>query len=447
MADLTAFRKNKIELIEYEYTKDIENRVLMSEFSALEIDVLEEILYSSLRTPLSLLEKNLNLSSAKLAPILEILSKTKLFTVSSDHVLVDKEMRKYYEFQVLKFEDDFRPGMEYLQGLLRKVPIHVLPSWYSIPRTSHNIFDSIVEKYLQVPLTFQRYLMELTFTDPAAAGIMAAVYQSPDYCVDASDMMEKFTLTQEQFEEQMIFLEFSFVCCVSFRRVGDHFKKVITPFQEWHEYLLKVQAAELSAIIDEDKIVKEREDDFFFIKRLSALVDRSKDQPVTSDEADFSVLATRLCNLRLAEYNGRELKCNSDIVHWVNMDLKERGLYLYRNPLSVLRSQNHPEYLLNERVIREAEKSLLRVSPIGWVYLDEFLEGVFIPLHENQAISLKRSGRTWNYDLPKYSEEEIDFLKALIQDWLFEAGIVSLGKLKGRDCFCLTPFGQTVFVS
>jgi hypothetical protein len=171
MTELATFRKNKIELSEYEYEKDVRNRALMATFTSRDVEVLEEILYSSLRIPLSVLEQNVELSADELAPILAKLAPCGLFTVETDHVIVDKEMRKYYEQQVLKFEEDFKPGMEYLQALLKKVPIHVLPTWYAISRTSNNIFESIVEKYLQTPQTYQRYLMELHFGDKVQQGI------------------------------------------------------------------------------------------------------------------------------------------------------------------------------------------------------------------------------------------------------------------------------------
>ncbi|NGX40148.1 MAG: hypothetical protein KR126chlam1_01491 [Chlamydiae bacterium] len=462
MSDLATFRRNKIELIEYEYAKDVRNRVLMSQFMPLEIEVLEEILYSSLKTPISLLERNLNLSNEEILPILEKLSKTELFTLNATHVLVDKEMRKYYEFQILKFEDDFKPGMEYLQGLLRKVPIHVLPTWYSISRTSNNIFDSIVEKYLQTPQIFQRYLMDLNLTDPIQAGIMNEVYQSPDYEIEAADMMKKFALSPEQFEEHMLFLEFSFVACVSYIKEGDRFKGVITPFYEWQEYLLHVRKTDPSPIIDDDAIEKIRESDFAFIEAMSVLVALAQEGPVQLNETivvklqkkcpdlsrdNLEVLIERLCDLHFAEYDGETLCCNSDAAHWLNMDLSERALFLYRNPISCMKHQGLPEYLLNERVIREAEKSLVRIESSGWISLSEFLKGILIPLRENQEILLKRTGRTWKYELPEYSEEETKFFTSMLESWLHEAGITSIGDNEGCPCFCLTSLGQTLFCS
>ncbi|NGX38361.1 MAG: hypothetical protein K1000chlam2_01534 [Chlamydiae bacterium] len=458
MADVATFRKNKIELKEYDYSKDIQNRVLMSQFSLLDFEVLEEILYSSLRIPLSILEKNLDISNDQLVSILEKLSKTQLFKVVADHVLVDKEMRKYYELQILKFEEDFKPGMEYLQGLLKKVPIHILPIWYSISRTSNNIFESIVEKHLETPQIFQRYLMELNLTDPIQKGIMNAVYQSPDYCVNAADMIKKFNLTQEALEEHMLHLEFSFVCCVRYVREKKGFKEVITPFHEWCEYLCHVRDTEPASIIDEEKIDRIKSNDFAATEEMALMLELAQKKPITAaaigtlqkkcsefNERDFESYAEKLCTINLADRDGEKLVCTSDALEWLKMKPYDRAIYLYRHPLNGIDSPNLPEELCEPRIVREAEKSVSRIVNSGWVFLEDFLKGIFIPLKESHIVSLVRQGRSWKYQLPHYTESELNFFKTVIKNWLFEAGITAWGTKDGRECFCLTSLGQELF--
>lgn len=458
MADIATFKKNKIELREYDYAKDIQNRILMAQFTALDVEVLEEILYSSLRIPLSLLEQNLSLSPAKLRAILEKLSRTELFQVTGDYVIVDKDMRKYYELQILKFEEDFRPGMEYLQGLLRKVPIHILPNWYSISRTSDNIFESIVEKYLYSPQVFQRYLMELNLADSVQRGIMNAVYQSPDYEVEATDMIKKFDLSQEEFEEHMLHLEFSFVCCIRYKLKGDRFIEVITPFYEWQEYLCHVQGTEPSPIIDEEKIKRLKKSDFSVIEEMTAILELAQKESVTRGDIaliqkkqpsfeinDFDRYVQKLCQINLAECKSEKVHCTSDTSEWLKMKNDEKGVYIYRHPLNVLSCPSLSDELCTQRLIRDAEKSVSRITNAGWVFLDDFLKGVSIPLRESHYITLKKSGRNWKYQLPEYTEKELSFFHAVITKGLFEVGVVALGIKDGRECFCLTPFGHTIF--
>ena len=458
MSELATFRKNKIELSEYDVSKDIQNRVLMSEFTPQDVEVLEEILYSSIRTPLTVLQQNLEITEAELMPILEKLSKTSLFAISSDHVVVNKEMRKYYEMQVTKFEEDFKPGMEYLQGLLKKVPIQILPLWYAISRTSNNIFESIVEKYFATPQIFQRYLMDLSLTDPVQKGIMSAVYQSPHYAVRAADMIQKFDLTREEFERHMIELEFHFVCCVKFTREGDCFQEWITPFQEWRDYLLHVKNTEPNLIIDEESIERDKTADFAVVEEMSALLNLAKKDPITRavipeiqkacpefDADDFDAYVSKLISVNLAQREGEQVFCTSDSLEWLKMELSDRAIYLYRHPKNHLQDDQIPEELLQPRIIREAEKSLSRVGSGGWVYLDDFLKGVFIPLNEGQMITLQRKGRNWKYELPCYNETELRFFKTVIKEWLFQVGITALGVQEGKACFCLTPLGKNLF--
>ena len=52
MKELISARKIKINLSDYEYEKDIHNRLLMAEFSNIDREVLEEILYSSVKIPI-----------------------------------------------------------------------------------------------------------------------------------------------------------------------------------------------------------------------------------------------------------------------------------------------------------------------------------------------------------------------------------------------------------
>ncbi len=132
MLDLSAVRKNKITLEDYDYRQDIENRLLMSQFSTCDLNVLEEILYSSLKIPTRKLAKSVDLDEEELLPILKKISKTGLFAFEDDSIVVDKDLRKYFEAQALKFDPDFRPGMEFFR---------VSAPQSADPRSTHLVFD------------------------------------------------------------------------------------------------------------------------------------------------------------------------------------------------------------------------------------------------------------------------------------------------------------------
>lgn len=476
MIETMSLRKNKISLSDYNYRKDIENRLLMAQFSNIDLEVLEEILYSSLNISIRKMAKNIDVDEVEILPILEKLSKTGLLTFADDTITVDKEMRKYYETQVLKFDEDFTPGIEYLQGLLKKVPIHVLPVWYSIPRTSNNIFDSLIEKYLLTPQIYQRYLSEFSTGDPVLSGIVSDVNASPNLRVHSKDLIEKYDLTREQFEEALLLLEFNFVCCLGYQKVGTQWKEVVTPFHEWREYLLFLRDTTPTTIKDTSKVVRRRSQDFAFVQDLGVILNLAKKQPfslVTTkegwtlpqktalativakcdglDEGDPSFskyihqLISKLRLLKLADVVDGRLYALEAANDWLDMRPENRAHYIYRHPLNRLLSASIPPYLATERNIREAEKSIIRALYSGWVEFEDFIKGAMVVLSENSSIMLKRVGKTWKYNLPQYNEEEKILIKATIFEWLFELGIVATGSYQGKDCFCVTPFGQSLF--
>jgi hypothetical protein len=382
MLELSPARKNKVNLADYPCQQDIENRILMSDFSTLDVQVLEAILYSPLKISQKKLARSLECEEKELLVSLKKLSSTGFLSLQDDAILVDKEKRKYFESQIHRFDPDFKPDMEFLQSILRKVPIHLLPTWYSIPRTSNNIFESIVEKYLLTPHIYQRYLQELNLGDPTLNGIIQDLFQSPDFKISSTDLIAKYNLKRRDFEEMMLILEFNFVCCVCYEKEEDHWVEVVTPFHEWREYLRFLKRTEAPTFeLETDQ------DDFAFLKQTPS-----------------------------------------------ELSLEDRALYLYR----------HAPFA-NERYVREAEKSVKRVLHGKWVFFDDFVKGVIVPLNEQSVVCLKKFGKHWKYTLPTYGEQEIALLKTTIFEWLWQLGMVKKAKVDGRDCFALTHFGRFFF--
>lgn len=469
-------RKNKVCLQDYNFKQDIENRLAIAEFSVIDLEVLEEILYSSIKIPISKLAKNLDRENRELLPFLETLSKTGLVSISEDSILIDKDVRKYFEAQLAKFDPDFKPGMEYLQSLLKKVPISVLPGWYAIPRTSNNIFDSIIEKYLLSPQIFYRHLSELNFTDPTLQHIIEDVYNSPDLKAYADTLMEKYGLSREVFEEHILHLEFHFVCCLGYEKIDGQFKEIVIPFHEWKEYLTFLKNTHAPSISSTQRIIRKRPNDFSFIQDMTLILNMAKKQPIpllstkehgpfpspetlrmiaekmqgfTADDPSFirymHTLLNKLRLIKLADVIDGRLYVLEGASDWLDMHMENRALFLYRHPLNRLISDHVQSQLCTERHVREAEKSIIRVLNSGWVYFDAFVRGVIVPLGENSIVMLKKQGKSWRYNLPTYTEEELALIKATVLEWLFEIGITAVGTHESKECFCVTPFGQSLF--
>ncbi len=437
MLELSPARKNKVNLADYNGQQDIENRILLSDFSTFDVEVLEEILFSPLKISFKKLARSLSCTESPLSTSLSKLSRTGLLAIQEDIIIVDKEKRKYFEFQIGRFDPEFKPDMEFIQGLLRKVPIHLLPTWYAIPRTSNNIFESIVEKYLLTPHIYQRYLGELNFGDSTLNGIMNDVFTAPDFKVSSTDLISKYNLKRHDFEEMLLLLEFNFVCCLCYEKADDHWVEVVTPFHEWHEYLRFMRATETPIIPSTEPIQRTHENDFSFIEEMSALLLKAQKKPLP---IDHTPLVEKLTLLKLAEYSEGKLQTLEGADAWLDLSLESRSLHIYRHPHNRILSRS-----IGERYVREAEKSIKRVLHGGWVYFDEFLNGVLVPLNENSVIMLKKSGKHWKYTLPTYGDEEKAILKATIFEWLYEAGMVAIGTCRGRDCFAMTPFGKFFF--
>ena len=204
MIELSTAKKNKVSFSDYNYRKDIENRMLLASFTTLDLAVLEELLFSPLKASLRKLSKNIDHSETDVHASLSKIATTGLIKIEGDTISIDKEVRKYFETEIGKFDPDFKPDMEFLQALLKKMPIQVLPLWYAIPRTSNNIFDSLIEKYLATPQVFQRYLLEIQFPDPVIAAMAQDVFRAPDFKLPAKSLMAKYNLSHELFEEYLL---------------------------------------------------------------------------------------------------------------------------------------------------------------------------------------------------------------------------------------------------
>lgn len=470
----TSLKQPKISLEDYAYKQDLENRLLLSQFTPQDLLVLEEILYSSLQIPVAKLATSVDLTQDELLPILVKLSKTGLFAFDKEDIIVDKELRKYFEVQIQRFDPDFRPGMEFLQSQLRSVPIHVQPLWYSISRTSNHIFDSIVEKYLLTPQILARYLEELNFPELALMKCVKEVYKAPHFRVPAESFAREFKLSNQELQECILKLELHFVCCLHYEKKGEGFEAVLTPFQEWLDYVNFLDRTQTPSILPGQDIERRRPHDFSYIQDLSQVLLTAKKQPFAMSTSkgrlelppdslsllskkleDFSdtefkktyiqALIDKLSHLKLASVVDNRLYALESANDFLDLSTENKALFLYRHPLNRSSFHSIPAEILTDRVLREAEKSIIRVLDKGWVYLEDFLPGVLVSLGEQSTIALKRQGKSWKYTLPVYSEDELALIRVIVLEWLFELGITAVGKQNGKDCFCVTSFGKSLF--
>jgi len=464
MLEIATSRKNKICLLDYDYQNDIENRVLLATFSKFELEILEELLFSSIKTSKSRLSKDLNIEKNDLLPVLEKLEKIKLLKIDEDSIIIDKKMRKYFEFEYMRFDENFKPDLQFINNLLQKIPIHILPIWYTIPKSSNNIFNSIIDKFLISPQVFLRYLEDLEHENHIFLGIIQDLYNSDNFELKSDDLQKKYDLDKAKYLEYILLLEFNFVCFQSYKETKEGYEEIITPFYEYKEYLQFLKKTKAPSIRDKNKLIKKRNSDFGFVEDISSILQMSnkglslneikqnikeeiniKDPDILVTLTYIDSLIDKLDQLKFVEKKNNFLKITDSGSKWAKLNLEHRALHLYYHSLNSLKDNNLPNELKNEKSIREAEKTISRVTKTGWVYFDDFIKGSICALRDEQQIKIKPIGKVYRYAMPIYTEEERVFIKKIIFEKLFEAGIVSVGSLNAKDCFCVTKFGQTLF--
>ncbi len=462
MLELNAARKIKINLADYDFASDIKNRIFISQFSALDLAVLEEILYSPIKTSLSKFTKNTNLSEkpTEILDSLKKLSQADLLTLQKDkidEIIINKNVRKYFDFQALTFEEDFKPDLEFIQSSLKKIPIHILPLWYALPKTSNSIFQAIIDKFLFTPTIFFRHLEDIQQKNPIFENLINEVFNSPSLEAKGADLKSKYALSDFEFHEHLLFLEFSFVLCLRHRKTADGLEEIVTPFEEWKNYLKFSAKTQPLSIKNEHTIKRDHPSDFGFLEDLTVFLQKIEKKPLFYDILTLSKMAqkelavlTPPCTkllpkalfLKLVEIIKGKLKITDLGAEFIDLPLEKKGLKLLEKPANFLP--------FSKSEIKTAMGSISRALNQGWLYLDEFIKGVITPLKEEQSIKLTRTGKNFEYVLPSFSEEEHKLFSHVISNYLYESGItatgiVSIEEGRYRKCFKVTDFGKNIF--
>jgi DNA-binding Lrp family transcriptional regulator len=440
-------RKNKVVLSDYNYHRDIQHRLLIATAASIEIDIINEIINSSLRIPIAQLAETVDISQDQLTEVLKKLIENNFIKIQNSTIVVDKETRKYYEGQMAKFDPDFVPGIDFLHYLLQQVPIHVLPSWYAIPRTTDNIFQAIVEKFLATPRIYERYLEELHFDNLTVEYIYKDVFSAPDFMVPAKDIMKKYQLSHKEFEENILLLEYHFVCCLSYQKLEDRWEEVVTPFYEWREYARFKRDTLPKSLSDSSAIGRRHPSDFGFIEDLTTILRAALKTPFTieirkgSPSFIMSELTPLLKGDTTPDYASKILEKALDMKlafiensKWIASPSAKQ----WYEKSSSEKSASFSHYL------SIVGKSLCRIINSDWVYLDDFMKGFVSSNMGKELIVLKQKGKRWKYERPHYSQEELDAFKEILYERLFEAGIVAVGTYRKKKCLTLTPYGRMI---
>lgn len=386
-----AIKKNKVNLADYQFKKDIANRLFLSSLSPHDVNILQELLYLPSKIDFAELIENVEESKSEVLSALDKFSKIGLVVQQRETLFVDKELRKYFEFHIAKFKGTNEPSFEFLQGLLNRVPISVLPVWYSIPRTSDNIFSSLVEKHLFTPKIYEQYLKELTFSDPILKLIIQDVFESPTLCQTASELRKRYNIAKEKFQEYVLLLEFHFVLVSSFL----DWDEVLTPFYEWADYLRFVKH-HAPKPVKADQVLCQNDIEFAYLKSLP----QSK------------------------------------------LSFQELALHHFRKTIDEWQSVWAETINSIDKSVFEVEKSLRTIPEGQWILFDDFLKSMTATVGSQSPVHLARVGKRWHYLRPKYTEKERAFIQKVVLELLYEVGITQIGTYKSQPVFKITSFGR-----
>ncbi|NGX31828.1 MAG: hypothetical protein K940chlam8_01211 [Chlamydiae bacterium] len=466
MAEVLELRKQKIFLGDYDYKADIENRIHFSQLSLKDLEVLEEICCSSLRVSVQEIQTNLHLTHSELENALAKLEKIHLFERTQDILLVDKQKRKIIEFYLELFEEDSF-GMEYLKTLLKKIPIHLLPIWYLLSKSVNNIFEGIVEKYLKKPHLYLRHIKSLQLDDPILQAIKEKLFQTSEYKLYFEDLKKEFNLSDEKLHEMLLLLEFYLVGILNYEKTTQGFVQVLTPYPELRKYLLFTRSIKLSS-----NIKPLREESFAFVRDMELILKESKKSKMEASslrssvelkpqslqllakrlkldlndhvKAYFNLIATKLVLFELAKIADGQLLCEN-VDYFLKKNLEDRAIFCFRHLKNTFVTFEGPKEMLNEKNVKECEKSIVPVLDLGWVDFTSFTKILTIGLNEKPSIELTQVGRKLTYQYPSYMDEEIHLVKTTFFEHLFAAGLINCGDAKNPQCFIVTEFGRSVF--
>ena len=450
-----------INLSEYQHELEIEARILIEQLSSFEIQLVNALFYSSLRTSVEELQGELNADAAQVEAALDALSPLELFHLNNGSISINKETRKRLEPLIERLESDFSPTIQYLVDKLSYVPINLLPKWYALPHTSDQITQSIIDKYLSTPSKYTQQLTQLKNNNAHAQQMCDILYRSPQLRVPLRDVAEALSLSLRECHALILELEFHFACCLTYEMVNETLKPIVVPPTEWTCYLA-TQEETISPLIREDHVKRMHRHDFGFVNDMGKLLRSLLIEVITLDKErfpdnhaildrfttsiptelatiHFQQLVAALDVLNLANVKKSALTLTPEGNSWLSLTQEEQAMLLY---FCHLKCYHHNSGIFSDRDVRKVEKALSALSPNSWIPFETFCNSTIGAIGTTTPVTLRCVGRRWHYELPTYSDQERTFIQEVLTSHLYQCGMIATGWYNGQLHFKVTPFGQ-----
>ena len=429
--------KNKVSLEDYPFKLDIHRRRCVSRFTPFERDLFYEMCLGRLKTTVEDLAEDLDVDPAIILAVLKKNNSIGLFNLEGHDVVINKEERKLYEVELEKFNDSFVPNLNHLRALFSKVPIDVIPRWFALPKSCDAIYTTLLDVHFETPKTFERYMRELEFDDPILNRIIKQLYTSTYYYMTLQEIKEEYFLSDEILYQIIAILEFNLLLVHSYHKVGDVYHEVVTPPYEYRQLLLDKLEKKPKTISEEEKAITvyTLHQDYIpkVTRTLKTIKDLMKGEKGTDIHADDLTLVKRLLEIDLLDTHDKEIVVSQEGNYFLNQTDSERMCY-FLNP------KKGKNRLFSEWVQRQIEKELLAYD--SWIFVDDFISSLQIPLDSHAPLQLIRKGRSSYYAIPVYNEEERESIRTFLCDHLAVANVIELGESEGKTTLRITKFGR-----
>lgn len=446
--DLQFQKKHKVDLSEYTFEQDLFFCARLAELEPATTRLLIELFYLSSKTTLQKLKNVLDLTEAELKNFFEKIAPLKILSCEQDCVLIDKEVKKKIECFLGKFEEDFNPGIEYFQALLKQVPINILPTWYSLPRSCDSIFLSLKEKIFQTPAQYLRHIKEVETEAYPIQLVVQALLDSPETPLNLEQLEDITGLTGTLLDECILFLEFNFIAILTYVETKERWEAFLSLPLELKNYLKKQSVTPPFTQLNQQNVVPDRGIPLTFAFDLSQVIRFAKHNPlkVTIVEGvlsfDAKILekleATLPCSnsylqnillkgieLQLLQVIDGYVSLHPQAEPWLLFSIEKQALSLYK-VFWMQKNQN----------AKQVEKGLSAIISKGWVLADEVV--TFI---SSGKPVLTRGKKGYTYEI----QDEVKLTHEHLST-LFESGLIEWGQIDKKRCLRLTELGKQIAV-
>ncbi|MEC8306301.1 MAG: hypothetical protein VXZ72_00375 [Chlamydiota bacterium] len=405
--------------------RSIDFRMVVEGISFQEVLILDELLFHPNGISFKDLEKELGVNFDDIKSLCKRLVPLGILTMHEESLLIERHAVKWISLFLSKFDDDIDLSVFHIESLLKQLPVDVLFSWYSIPRSSENIFQSIIERWLLTPHDFRRHLRKQAIDDPLCGAVIDMLNAHDVHeGIYLDEVKEKLGIPSVELHSKIIYLEYHFICALKYRRREGKWRGCIVFLKEWREYISFYQK-----VLEGNKTLE--------------VTPHSSVRLITQLKkhflklSDSSLLPCSFSSNRSLDLN-HLIKVNnhSDLAHslgqtWDSLSQKDQeswalALLQDREPLISTRMMGTTQQLVSAVYSR-----LSTILGDEWVAFDRVASNLSIPFNVKLNTILKKEGQGWRYIPPQYEEEHLAVLEQIICSWLFHLEIVDLGSYGG----------------